>query len=92
MIDWWGLGILIFEMCNGSPPYTDLNINRCIKDIVTKKTPQRDHFSKKLKSIINMLLEKDPEKRLGSPATGGVDSIKKHPFFEDLDWDAIMSK
>lgn len=87
MIDWWALGILIFEMVVGSPPFHDLNMKRVIQDILKKPVMMRDSFSKKLKSLLNGLLEKDPNKRLGSPATGGIEAIKKHIFFQGIDWD-----
>lgn len=92
MADWWSLGILIYEMVVGSPPFYNLNIKRCIHDIVKRPHSMRDYFSKKLKSLINGLLEKDPSKRLGSTAMGGTLSIKKHPFFNGIDWDAVLNK
>lgn len=45
-----------------------------------------------MKSLINGLLEKDPEKRLGSIPMGGILSIKKHPFFEGIDWQEVLEK
>lgn len=42
--------------------------------------------------MINSLLEKDPEKRLGSVPMGGILSIKKHPFFEEVNWDDVLAK
>jgi len=38
------------------------------------------------------LLQKDPEKRLGSPQTGGFDSIKNHAWFRGLDWQAVYDR
>lgn len=38
------------------------------------------------------MLEKDPSRRLGSPAMGGTLSIKKHHFFDGVDWDAVLQK
>jgi len=52
MVDWWGLGILIYELTVGSPPFADLNLQRCLNDILKRKPVMRDHFSKKLKSLL----------------------------------------
>ncbi len=39
-----------------------------------------------------MLLQKNPSKRLGSPASGGTEAIMNHPFFEGLDWAKILAR
>ncbi len=38
------------------------------------------------------MLEKNPEKRLGSPATGGTKAIMDHPFFEGIDWERVKNR
>lgn len=52
MVDWWGLGILIYELTVGSPPFADLNLQRCLNDILKRQPVMRDHFSKKLRSLL----------------------------------------
>ena len=47
-------------------------------------------FSEEGKDFIRLLTFKNKKKRLG--ALGGVEEVKKHPWFEDIDWDAIMKK
>ena len=47
------------------------------------------YLSKDSIAILNALFTHDPDKRLGSD---GVDKIKKHPFFKNIDWDAIFAK
>ena len=48
-------------------------------------------FSKEAKNFIRKLLNKDPAKRLGA-GTKGINQIKCHPFFENIDWDALQNK
>jgi serum/glucocorticoid-regulated kinase 2 len=90
--DWWSLGILIYEMVHGLPPFYDQNVNnmynRIIKNVVQWKP--NINISPECKSIIKKLLHKDPIKRLGSEA----DSLEvlSHEWFEDLDWSSMMEK
>jgi len=86
MVDWWGVGILIHEMTAGQAPWNDLSNARIMSMIVHNDFVPRDWFSKKLQDLLIKLLDKNPCTRLGSPELGGVDSIKSHPFFSDVDW------
>ena len=52
----------------------------------------KDFFSQDLKSLIDELTVKDPKKRLGNPQRGGVNQIKRHPFFKRIDWDEVLNK
>ena len=38
------------------------------------------------------MLDKNPKTRLGSPLTGGVEAIKKHSFFNGIDWDKVLTR
>jgi len=46
-------------------------------------------FSEPLKDILTKLLEKTPKKRLGYK---GAEEVKKHPFFKDIDWEALLNR
>lgn len=90
--DWWSLGILIYEMMHGLPPFYSTNMNmmykRAIKDTVHWKSNVK--ISKNAKDIIVKLLSKNPRKRLGSEA----DSLEvlSHPWFESLDWTDLLER
>ena len=71
MVDWWGLGILIHEMAVGTPPFNNRSNLIIMNDIVHEPFEPRDWLSKNIKSLISLLLAKDPNKRLGSPAFCG---------------------
>ena len=92
MVDWWGVGILIFEMVVGQPPFNDRSCKKVISDIIYKEFEPRDWFSKSLADLLTRLLVKDPQNRLGAPELGGIDSIKNHPFFKDIDWVKLYNK
>jgi serine/threonine protein kinase len=90
-VDWWALGILIFEMLFGHPPFTDRNPTRiyrmiCREDIVF---PRR--ASDQARELISGLCMKDPAMRLGVLANGAAD-IKAQPFFQGIDWDAVFQR
>ncbi|GAX72756.1 hypothetical protein CEUSTIGMA_g212.t1 [Chlamydomonas eustigma] len=89
--DWWALGVLIYELCTGMPPFMHedrlMMFRRiCQRDLFIPKT-----FSKPLRSLIEGLLTSNPVFRLGSGKTG-VAEIKSHPWFNGLDWEAFASK
>lgn len=57
-----------------------------------RSVANNDLLSSKAYSIIRALVEKDPENRLGSNEMGGVDAIKKHPFFKGIDFELLEWK
>lgn len=86
--DWWSLGALLYEMLTGRPPHYNKNRRQMLKDIVQKEIPMPVTFSPEASSILNKLLDKDPEKRLGY-GDDGISHIKKHPFFAEIDWEKL---
>mmetsp|Transcript_7773 Transcript_7773/g.8564 ORF Transcript_7773/g.8564 Transcript_7773/m.8564 type:complete len:610 (+) Transcript_7773:194-2023(+) len=85
-VDWWSLGILIFEMLAGYPPFTEeqtmLKFEK-IKQAETLVIPA--YFSAEVTDLIRQLLKTDPSRRLGS-GKGGAGDIKKHPFLRNVNW------
>ncbi|GAA6051782.1 hypothetical protein JCM3770_004969 [Rhodotorula araucariae] len=84
--DWWSLGVLLFEMCFGwSPFYSENRIEEYERILQMEiKIPNKRGYGPELKDLLLKLLERDPEKRLGSK--GGASAIQAHPFFSTIDW------
>lgn len=92
-VDWWTLGILMYEMLYGVPPFhgsTQQEIFKKIKkgDVKFPAHP-RCSISKNCKSLIRKLLEKKPKKRLGFK---DCSTIKEHPFFKVMPWSSMESQ
>ena len=88
-IDWWSLGVIMFEMMIGYPPFfSDSSAETCKKILDWKNTlnirPEAN-ISKEAEDILRKLIC-DPENRLGS---NGAYEIKAHPFFKGIDWNHI---
>ena len=88
-IDWWSLGVIMFEMMIGYPPFfSESSTETCKKILDWKNTlnirPEAN-ISKEAEDILRKLIN-DPEVRLG---TNGADEIKNHPFFKGIDWNHI---
>jgi len=88
-VDWWALGILIFEMLVGFAPFFDENPIGIYQKVLTAKPPLGNVPDKHAKSLIKGLLERDRTKRLGC-MRGGVKQIKSHKWFNNVDWNAVF--
>ncbi|CCF32785.1 serine/threonine-protein kinase nrc-2 [Colletotrichum higginsianum] len=91
-VDWWTLGILIYEMLYGTTPFKGKNRNATFANILREDIPFPDHagapqLSNLCKSLIRKLLIKDENRRLGAKA--GASDIKAHPFFKTTQWALI---
>jgi serine/threonine protein kinase len=90
-VDWWSLGILVFEMVAGIPPFYDENTNRMYRKILQEDITFPADFSPGLRGLIGRLLDRNPATRLGA-GDQDVEDVKTHPFFEGLSWDGVYKK
>ncbi|CAF1400774.1 unnamed protein product [Rotaria sordida] len=84
-VDYWALGVLIFEMNAGYSPFWDADQQKIYHKIINGKFRPRSAFSDSLIDIVRGLLQKDLTKRFGM-MFNGINDIKKHVWFRDLDW------
>ncbi|KAI9046890.1 hypothetical protein LZ554_008968 [Drepanopeziza brunnea f. sp. 'monogermtubi'] len=89
-VDWWALGILIFEFMTGYPPFWDQSPIEIYKKIVSKPVqfPSDPPISADCKDIIRHFCTVDRSKRLGN-VSGGAQRVKDHPFFRGINWEEI---
>lgn len=90
--DWWGLGILLYEMITGKTPFSGRNRKQILQNILIGRIKLYSWMSEESKTIIQGLLHRSVAKRLGS-GPHGTEEIKKHPFFgKHIDWVALINK
>ncbi|CAI4058717.1 hypothetical protein SUVZ_03G1410 [Saccharomyces uvarum] len=91
-VDWWTLGILVYEMLFGYTPFKADNSNETFSNILTMdvKFPHDKEVSKQCKDLIKKLLKKNESKRLGSKL--GATDIKRHPFFKKVQWSFLRNQ
>ena len=90
-VDWWSIGILIYEMLFGAPPFYDTNTNILYQMIATCKVQFPTDAPRDAVDIITKLLDKNPSTRLGSGPTGDQEIIE-HPFFKDIPWQDLLEQ
>ncbi|KAG8496745.1 hypothetical protein CXB51_007776 [Gossypium anomalum] len=81
--DWWSVGILLYEMLTGQPPYTHANRQKLQQRIIQEKLKLPPFLTTEAHSLLKGLLQKEPSRRLGS-GPGGGDEIKKHKWFREI--------
>ncbi|XP_054895257.1 cAMP-dependent protein kinase catalytic subunit beta-like [Poeciliopsis prolifica] len=90
-VDWWALGVLIYEMVAGHPPFFADQPIELYEKIVSGKVRFPPHFSSDLKDLLKNLLQVDLTKRYGN-LKNGVKDIKGHKWFSKTDWIAIYER
>lgn len=90
-VDWWALGVLIYEMAAGYPPFFADQPIQIYEKIVSGKVRFPSHFTSELKDILRNLLQVDLTKRYGN-LKNGVSDIKNHRWFNQMDWISVYQK
>ncbi|OQR97946.1 protein kinase [Achlya hypogyna] len=89
-VDYWALGVIIYEMLVGFPPFNDDTVEAIFSNILAGRIvwPNQDQrLSPSAEHLINRLLEMDPDKRMGWA------ELTAHPFFAEhgIDWDTLLA-
>ncbi|XP_072034714.1 cAMP-dependent protein kinase catalytic subunit PRKX-like [Amphiura filiformis] len=90
-VDWWALGILIYEMLVGYPPFYDENPFGIYEKILEGKIDWPKHLTADARDMIKRLLVIDRTKRLGCMLNGCKD-ITGHRWFMSIDWDQVKQR
>ncbi|KAI0391375.1 serine/threonine-protein kinase sck1 [Xylariaceae sp. FL0594] len=91
MVDFWSLGVLVFEMCCGWSPFYAEDTQQMYKNIAFGKVRfPRDTLSQEGRNFVKGLLNRNPKHRLG--AVDDAEELKRHAFFADIDWDSLSKK
>ena len=90
-VDWYLLGVLLYEMLVGIPPYYSNNKDQLYENIQKGPLKLPNFLSEDARALLIALLNRNPSKRLGS-GTNGANDIKRHPFFRGLDWRAAENR
>ena len=89
-IDWYLLGVLIYEMLVGVPPYFNTSKSKLFENIQQGPLKIPHTMPHDARQIILLLLNRNPQKRLG--ATNDAEEVKAHEFFADIDWDTVAGR
>ncbi|XP_031150988.1 serine/threonine-protein kinase N1b isoform X5 [Sander lucioperca] len=90
-VDWWGLGVLVYEMLVGESPFPGDDEEEVFDSIVNDEVRYPRFLSTEAIGIMRRLLRRNPERRLGSGEKDAED-VKKQPFFRDMDWEALLQR
>eukprot|EP00937_MAST-01D_sp_MAST-1D-sp2_P000059 g59.t1 len=88
-VDWWGLGMVLYEMLTGLPPWYTRDKKKLFQRLRSAPVPFPDDIDADARSLIAALLDRAPKRRLGAR---GADEVKAHPFFRGLDWAALQRR
>ncbi|KAF9951534.1 hypothetical protein BGZ70_000940 [Mortierella alpina] len=94
-VDWWSLGVVMFELLFGKRPFrgksNELLTNSILRDPLPFPDNVDDMVSASCLDVLSKLCERDISKRLGC-TPDGIEAFKKHPWFHGIEWDKLVTK
>ncbi|THD23169.1 Protein kinase C kinase 2 [Fasciola hepatica] len=90
-VDWWGLGVLIFEMLVGECPFPGESEEEIFENITTQEVRYPRYLSMEATVIMRRLMRRNVNQRLGSSAQD-AEEVKRQPFFRNLDFAALLDR
>ncbi|XP_048806862.1 serine/threonine-protein kinase greatwall isoform X2 [Lagopus muta] len=88
-VDWWALGVCLFEFLTGIPPFNDETPAQVFQNILKRDIPWpegEEKLSDNAQNAIDILLTFDSAKR------AGLKELKHHPLFHGVDWDNLQNQ
>jgi protein-serine/threonine kinase len=90
-VDWYGLGVLIYEMLMGRTAFNGKDRKEMFRNIKGGRLNFSARLSVEAIHLISNLMARNPRKRLGAGREDAED-IKKHPWFSNIDWNAVRER
>ena len=90
-VDWWALGMLLYEMLTGLPPWYSEEKQDVVYGILHEPLRRSSKLTRESYDLLLGLLQKSPAKRLGSGPSKAAE-IKSHPYFVSINWQALAQK
>uniref|UniRef100_M4B2Z9 AGC protein kinase n=1 Tax=Hyaloperonospora arabidopsidis (strain Emoy2) TaxID=559515 RepID=M4B2Z9_HYAAE len=88
-VDWWNLGMVLYEMLTGLPPWYTNDRKKLFERLRSARLHFPPYISRRAEALIRQLLNRDPAERLGSK---GAQHVKNHIFFDGVDWAKVAVK
>ncbi|XP_074659240.1 RAC-gamma serine/threonine-protein kinase-like [Tubulanus polymorphus] len=90
-VDWWGTGVVLYEMMCGRLPFYNRDHEILFELILTEDIKFPSRLSDNARNLLSGFLRKNPKKRLGGSEEDAKE-IYVHPFFETINWDDLYHK